>query len=107
MPMGVIQKAVGRHITTHVFAGSPVEILDEIKHLLQGAAIEEIFQLRSAPLGVDRTMRRLPLLTVIAFPFAFKTFLIAVLYPELGFFEVDRLRSSIQRPLNSHAQIPA
>src|SRR5439155_9794471 len=63
-----------------------------------------MLELRSPPLRIYGTMRRLPILAVINPPFASEPFLVAVLHPELRFLQVYRFGTGIQCPLNAHAQ---
>src|SRR5258706_411481 len=84
---------------------SLIVILHVIENLLERAPIQKIFELRSAPLRIDRTVRRLPVLAIITSPLALKAFLVAVFDPKLRFLEMYRLDASIERPLDAGAEI--
>ena len=102
-PVGVVEQAMRGHIAAHLSAGPVVVVLHVVKHLLQGAPVEIILELGSAPLGVHRTVRRLPVLMVISAPLALEALRIAATHPELRLLQVDRLRARVQRALDPHA----
>src|SRR5580658_1683689 len=100
-PLSVVQQTMGRDMAVDVFARPLIVSLDIIKYLLQGTAIEKVFQFRGAPPGVHRTVRRLPVFVVIGFPFAFKPRRISRTVPKFGFFQINRLGSGVQGALDT------
>ena len=103
-PLGVIEQTMCRHIATDVAARSFVIILDIIEYLLQCAAIEKVFQLASAPTGIHRTIRRLPIFMVVTAPFAFEPFRVTGAIPKFRFLKVNRLGTGIQCALDADAK---
>ena len=74
-----------------------------VTDLLQRAAVEKVFQLARAPAGVHGTVRRLPVLVIIIFPFALEPFRITGAIPKLRFLQMNRLGAGIERPLHTDA----
>ena len=103
--MGVVKQAVRGHVAAHAPARAVIVVLHVAKHLLQGAAVEEILQLGGAPLGIHGAMRRLPILAIATTPLALEALRVAAVHPELGLFEVDRLGAGIERALDALAKV--
>ena len=101
VPRSVVQETMRRHIAMDVAAGALVIILHIGKDLLQRAAIEKVFQLGRAPLGINRDMRCLPGFAVVTLPFAFETFRVTTVHPELRLLQMDCFRARIQRALHA------
>jgi hypothetical protein len=75
-----------------------------IEDLLQCAAVQKVFQLRGAPLGVHGTVRRLPVFAVMRAPFALEPFRVSAAHPEFRLLQVNCFRARIQRALHAHAE---
>ena len=103
-PLRVVKQAVSGHVGADVFAGAFVEFLDVIKHLLQCAAIEKVFQLACAPTSIHGTVGRLPFFVVVTAPLAFEAFRITAAIPELRLFQMDRFCASVERALHSDTE---
>ena len=89
---------------SHLRESFTPRVLHIIKDLLQSAAIEEILELGSAPLGFDGTVRRLPVLPIIPPPLALEALRIAPPHPEFRLFQVNGLSARIERALDPHAE---
>src|SRR5262245_41074780 len=78
----------------------------EIEDLGKRPAIQIVFELGCAVLRVGRRVRRLPVFVIVGLPFALEILFPAAARPELGFLQMDRLGSRIERPFYSQREIP-
>ena len=103
--MRVVNQGVRGDIAADVAVVGLAVLFGEIEDLGERPAIQIVFELGSAVLGVGRGVRRLPVLFVIRLPFALEVFLPTAAGPEFRFFEMDGLRAGIQRALDSYSEI--
>src|ERR1051326_4605834 len=105
--MGIVEKAVRGHVTAHLPSTSAIVLLDVVEDLLQRAAIKKVFQFRCPPLGIDRTVRRLPILVIIIAPFTLESFRVTGAPPEFRLFKRDVSAAALEPFLNANEKDPA